>query len=86
MGVQDTWLPQDAVNTREFLNSPSGQKFLSILQQTVPLADGKSEIEEAMNFRAYKGATKIIQRAIELAQDPQGSTDPSTQYFNTADA
>lgn len=69
MPKEDNWLPQDAVATREYLNSPTGQKLLSILFKTVEMKDGETIEQEAMNARASKGGFKVVNTLLAHAED-----------------
>ncbi len=75
--MQIEWLPQDADFTREFLNSETGQKLLSMLQHSTKVEDGKSLEEEALNFRFAKGATYMLNALVR-------SADKQTQQFGEA--
>lgn len=80
MPQEDNWLPQDAVTTREYLNSPTGQKLLSILFKTAAMENGETIEQEALNSRETKGGLKIVNAMMTHAQDQPEQTGTMQFY------
>jgi hypothetical protein len=66
---QIIWHPQDAAATREFFNSETGQKALTILQNSIKMETGKTNEEEALNYRFTKGQIYLLQQIVKLTEE-----------------